>query len=366
MSVHENRRRNLRRTLRKAKVDALLVTNFLNVTYLTGFTGDDSYLLVTLDDELLITDKRYDEQLETECPDLTLVVRGPGQMMMPTTIDTIKSLAIEKLGVESSSITLALHNTLSEKLGELEIDVEPIANAIEDLRMVKDKEEIEAIRHAIYVAERAFGVVRSSLRCETTEFEVATELEYQVRQFGGTCLSFPALVGNGPRGALPHVQPGQRKIGESDFTLIDWGARANHYVSDLTRMVVTGKISSKFRKLYNIVLEANLAGIAAIKPGAKCEDVDAAARNVIEKAGQGPKFGHGLGHGIGLLVHEAPRLSRNLPDAVLEAGMVITIEPGVYFPGWGGIRIEDDVLVTRTGYEVLTNVPKQLDDCLLS
>ncbi len=366
MSVHETRRRNLRRTLRKAKIDALLVTNFLNVTYLTGFTGDDSYLVVTLDDEVLITDRRYDEQLETECPGLKLVVREPGQMMLPTTVDTIASLGIVLLGIEAASMTVALRDSLALKLAEVDVTIFPIESAIEDLRVVKDKSEVDAIRHAIYVAERAFRVVRSSLRPQMSEFEVATELEYQVRQFGGVCLSFPALVGVGPRGALPHVRPGQRKIGESDFTLIDWGARANHYVSDLTRMVVTGKITSKFRKLYELVLAANLAGIAAIKPGAKCEDVDAAARKVIEKAGHGARFGHGLGHGIGLLVHEAPRLSRNLPDAVLEAGMVVTVEPGVYFPGWGGIRIEDDILVTATGHEVLTNVPKQLDDCLMS
>jgi Xaa-Pro aminopeptidase len=364
MSVYASRLRKLRRTLRTSSVDALLVTDFLNVTYLTGFSGDDSYLLITLDSELLITDKRYEEQLESECPDLRLVVRQPGQMMLPTVVKEISAHGVERLGIESASMTVSLRDKLAEGLGQ-QVSVAPLASAVEDLRIIKDKSEVDAIRHAIYIAERAFGVVRSGIRPGQTEFEVATELEYQVRQFGGTCLSFPALVGVGPRGALPHVQPGQRRIEESDFTLIDWGAKANHYVSDLTRMVVTGKITSKFRQLYDLVLEANLAGIAAIKPGAKCEDVDAAARQVIEKAGHGARFGHGLGHGIGLLVHESPRLSRNQPDAVLEPGMVVTVEPGVYFPGWGGIRIEDDVLVTRSGHEVLTRVPKNIDDCVL-
>jgi Xaa-Pro aminopeptidase len=171
-------------------------------------------------------------------------------------------------------------------------------------------------------------------------------------------------VAVGSRAALPHANPTERRVGESQFTLIDWGANEGLYLSDLTRMVVIGKISPKLRKLYGVVLKAQLAGIQAIRPGATCESVDRAARSVIEKAGYGKQFGHGLGHGVGLEIHEAPRLAKG-QSAILKPGMIVTVEPGVYLPDWGGIRIEDDVLITRSGHEVLTSVPKQLEDCLV-
>jgi len=198
-----------------------------------------------------------------------------------------------------------------------------------------------------------------------TELEVAAELEYQARRFGAKGLSFPAIVAVGPRAALPHARPTQRKIGESDFTLIDWGVNSGLYMSDLTRVIVTGKISPKLRKIYGVVLKAQLAAIEAIEPGKTCEQVDAVARKIITRAGFGKAFGHGLGHGTGLEIHEAPRLAVG-HKTKLQPGMIVTVEPGIYVPGWGGVRIEDDVLVTRTGHEVLTDVPKQLDDCLLA
>jgi Xaa-Pro aminopeptidase len=208
-------------------------------------------------------------------------------------------------------------------------------------------------------------VVRAKLTPEMTELQVAAELEYQARQFGAKGLSFEAIVAVGTRAALPHARPTTRRIGEDDFTLIDWGVNEGLYMSDLTRMVPTAKISPKLRKLYGVVLKAQLAGIEAIRPGVTCEEVDRAARSVIEKAGYGKQFGHGLGHGVGLEIHEAPRLAQG-QTRELKPGMIITVEPGVYFPEWGGIRIEDDVLVTRTGHEVLTSVTKDLDECLVA
>jgi Xaa-Pro aminopeptidase len=177
-------------------------------------------------------------------------------------------------------------------------------------------------------------------------------------------MSFQTIVAVGPRAALPHARPTSRRIGESDFTLIDWGVNEGLYVSDLTRVLARARISPKLRKLYGVVLKAQLAGIEAIRPGATCEEVDRVARGVIEKAGYGKEFGHGLGHGIGLEIHEAPRLAQGQP-LELKPGMIVTVEPGIYFPDWGGIRIEDDVLVTRNGHEVLTSVPKELDECLV-
>jgi Xaa-Pro aminopeptidase len=235
---------------------------------------------------------------------------------------------------------------------------------IEQLRVIKDREEVLATRRAADLARRAFEVVRAAITPDMSELQVAADLEYQTRRFGGKGLSFPPIVAVGSRAALPHANPTERRVGESQFTLIDWGANEGLYLSDLTRMVVIGKISPKLRKLYGVVLKAQLAGIQAIRPGATCESVDRAARSVIEKAGYGKQFGHGLGHGVGLEIHEAPRLAKG-QSAILKPGMIVTVEPGVYLPDWGGIRIEDDVLITRSGHEVLTSVPKQLEDCLV-
>ncbi|HMP08434.1 MAG TPA: M24 family metallopeptidase, partial [Lacipirellulaceae bacterium] len=234
----------------------------------------------------------------------------------------------------------------------------------EQLRMGKDRDEIERTRRACDQARRAFEVVRARLTPDMTEAEVAAELEYHARRFGGKGLSFEPIVGVGPRSALPHGRPTRKRIGEGDFTLIDWGVNEGLYMSDLTRILATAKISPKLRKLYEVVLRAQCAGIAAVRPGAVCEDVDAAARGVIAEAGYGKQFGHGLGHAVGLEIHEAPRFAAG-QKTVLKPGMIMTVEPGIYFPEWGGIRIEDDVLVTRDGHEVLTSVPKELDECVV-
>jgi Xaa-Pro aminopeptidase len=362
MSSFSTRRQSLRALLRKAKADALLVTNFKNVTYLTGFTGDDSYLLATLDGEILITDTRYTTQLAEECPGLALEVRPPGVSMLKAVTKAVKRAGIERLGIEGASATVAFQQSLVKALPKVEIVV--TENLVERLRIVKDKDEVAATRVACEQARRAFEVVRASLTPNMTELEVAAELEYQARRFGATALSFPAIVAVGPRAALPHARPTARPLGEGDFTLIDWGANSGLYMSDLTRIIVTGRISPKLRKIYNIVLKAQLAAIEAIRPGLNGEEIDRVARGIIKRAGFGKAFGHGLGHGTGLEIHEAPRLAVG-QKTKLRPGMIVTVEPGVYVPGWGGVRIEDDVLVTRTGHEVLSNVPKQLEDCIL-
>ena len=213
-------------------------------------------------------------------------------------------------------------------------------------------------------AEKAFGVVRASFRPDKTEKQIADELECQLRLFGAASSSFATIVGVGPRAALPHATVTDRPISSSDFVLIDWGADGGLYKSDLTRVLVTGRISPKLERVYRVVLEAQRVGIEAIRPGVIAEEVDRAARQVIFEAGFGRYFGHGLGHGLGLDVHEAPRLAAD-SRVVLRPGMVVTVEPGIYLPGWGGVRIEDDVLVTRTGYEVLTSVPKELEEVVV-
>ena len=207
-------------------------------------------------------------------------------------------------------------------------------------------------------------MLRATVRPEQTEKELADELACQLRLFGAKDCAFPSIVAVGPRAALPHAVPGANRVGEGEILLVDWGADEGLYNSDLTRVLVTGRISPKLRRVYGVVLDAQTKAIAAVRPGVTGHDVDAVARGVIAKAGFGRFFGHGLGHGLGLEVHEAPRLAVN-NLTVLKPGMVVTVEPGIYLPGWGGVRIEDDLLVTRHGHEVLTNVPKQLEEVIV-
>ncbi len=283
--------------------------------------------------------------------------------MLQAVANATAAAKIGALGVEGSSMTVELHEHLGKELPKTTL-VSTIG-LVEALREIKDKEEIAELQEAVWLAEKAFEVIRASLRPEQTEREIAANIEHQIRQFGGEGCSFPPIVAVGSRAALPHAQPTERRIGESEFVLIDWGAQARLYRSDLTRVLMTGKISPKVRDIYRVVLKANRAGIDAVRPGVLMSEVDAAARCVIEKAGYGKQFGHGLGHGIGLDIHEAPRLN-STSKRPLKPGMVVTIEPGIYLPGIGGVRIEDDVLVTRAGKKVLTTSPKDLDACRVS
>jgi Xaa-Pro aminopeptidase len=345
--------------MKKSGAQALLVTSFTNVTYLTGFTGDDSYLLLWSDGQIVLSDPRYTTQLEEQCPGLELEIRPPGTNMLASIARTVGAAKITHLGFEADSMTVGLRDRIAAEVPQVELVA--TSGLVEQLREVKDAEEIAQLREAIWYAEKAFAVLRASLTPEKTEKQIAAELEHQMRLFGARGYSFPSIVAAGARAALPHATPTDQAIGQCDLLLVDWGADGGLYKSDLTRVLVTGRISPKLERVYRVVLSAQERAIAAIRPGAVSQDVDAAARGVIESTGFGRYFGHGLGHGLGLDVHELPRLSaRN--TVVLKPGMVVTVEPGIYLPGWGGIRIEDDVLVTRTGCEVLTNVPKQWDD----
>jgi Xaa-Pro aminopeptidase len=357
---HEARCNKLRRLIKRSGADALLVTNFTNVKYLTGFSGGDSYLLVRPDAALLISDSRYATQLKDECPDLDREIRGPGVSMLKSVTKVVRRARIRRLAIEAGSMTVALQAAIAKGLPKVELL--PCESLVEDLRLIKDRHEIKALHEAARLAERAFEVIRSSLRADQTERAIAHELENQIRLFGGNGCSFSPIVAAGARAALPHASATCQPIGRSGFLLIDWGAdEPGGYKSDLTRVLVTGKISPKLERMYRVVLKAQQRAIAAIRPGAKSSDVDAVARKTIERAGFGKYFGHGLGHGIGLDIHEAPRLASN-GKMVLQPGMVVTVEPGVYLPGFGGVRIEDDVLVTRDGHDVLTSTPKEWDE----
>ncbi len=353
----------LTRFVKQAGADAILVTNFTNVSYLTGFSGDDSFLLVSRKKTILLTDARYTIQLGEECPSLDLAIRPPGVSIIDLLAKVLKSTGIRHLAIEADSMTVGLQDQLSKKAPQVEF--KPVFGAVEQLRMIKDRTEIAATRRAIEIAERAFGVIRASLRPEQTEAVVANQIDQQIRFFGGSGCSFPPIVAVGPRAALPHATPTDQHLGEGNFVLIDWGAIGASYVSDLTRVLVTGTISPKLRKVYGVVLKAQRRAINAIRPGRTFEEIDSVARKVISDAGFGKYFGHGLGHGIGLEIHEAPRLAPG-QKMLLSAGMIVTVEPGIYLPQWGGVRIEDDVLVTKTGHEVLTNVEREFSECVVA
>ncbi|MEW4562585.1 Xaa-Pro peptidase family protein [Bremerella sp. JC770] len=362
-STSSSRVSKLRRLLKQCGAEAMLVTNFKNVTYLTGFTGDDSYLLVTAKEEILISDPRYSEQLEEECPHVKLEVREPGVPILDSVAKVISKAKIGKLGIESQSMTVQLFNKVVAKLPK--VDIQQLDGLVEELRVVKDKQEIKLTRDAVSLAEKAFAVLKAGLRGDQTEKELEALLTYEIQRNGGRGTSFPPIVGVGPRAARPHGTPGLVKMEEDSFVLIDWGADYQFYKSDLTRVLFYGKVPAKMRKMYETCLKAQLAAIDKIKPGVIMSDVDKAARSIIAKAGWGKQFGHGLGHGLGLDIHEAPRLN-TLSKRPLEPGMIVTVEPGIYFPGFGGVRIEDDILVTKDGHEVLTSVPKSLEEATIT
>lgn len=359
---HEKRRT---RTIRELKsqspsATALLVTNVTNVTWLTGFTGDSTWLVLTKDKTILISDTRYETQLADECPGIETVIRSNVEPLEEKAGRVARQLGLTKLAFESDMMSVDQHGLLDKELKATTLV--PLSGLVENLRAIKDAGEIEQTRIAVQLAERGFDALRATLRPEATELEVAHDLEHTIRRLGSPGLAFPAIVGVGATAALPHAHPGHQRIGEAPFVLVDWGANApSGYKSDITRVLVTGKVPAKLEKIYRTVLAAQKAGIAAIRPGAICKDVDAAARKVIEDAGFGKRFGHGLGHGIGLNIHEQPRFSPK-SEQELKAGMIVTVEPGIYLPGWGGVRIEDDVLVTRGGNEVLTSVPKEWEE----
>lgn len=353
----------IRRLIKQSGVQALLVTNFKNVTYLTGFTGDDSYLLVTPKELILFSDPRYSEQLEQECPHVKLEIREPGTSILAAVARVVKKAKISQLGIESQSVTIQMFHQVVAHLPK--VQVEPLDGLVEQLRVIKDKSEIDLIREAIVLAEKAFAVCKAGLRGDQTEKEVEALITYEIQRNGGRGTSFPPIVGVGPRAARPHGTPEMVRMEEDSFVLIDWGADYKFYKSDLTRVLFYGKVPAKMKKMYNVCLKAQLAAIDAIKPGALISEVDNKARSIIAKAGWGKNFGHGLGHGIGLDIHEAPRLGSSV-DQLLEPGMVVTVEPGIYFPGFGGVRIEDDILVTKDGHEVLTSTPKSYEESTIS
>jgi len=342
------------------KIDALLVSAPPNVRYLSGFTGDNGLLLVTPGDtpasQTLFTDPRFTIQAAEECTcEVKIVSKTP---LDQGALQTIRRRRIKRLGFEASRILFEVHQRITKSLPR-GVTLKPIGPVVEKLRMVKSDDEIARIRRSVLTNSEAFEKAVRSIRPGARESSIAAELEYQMRHLGAEKAAFETIVAMGPRSALPHAQPTARKLAGDELLLIDMGACQDGYMSDMTRVLFLGKPSRRVRTMYNAVLKAQLAAIDAVRPGVTAAHVDRAARRVLETEGLGKEFVHSTGHGLGLEIHEGPRLGRR-DKTKLETGMAITIEPGAYVRDFGGIRIEDTVLVTKNGCEVLTPTSKEL------
>lgn len=357
------RRGRLVRSLKSADVDALLVSGETNVRYLTGFTGDSSWLYVSHLNAVLISDSRYTTQISSECPTLDVEIRTVGQTMSQAAAQVVNADRPARLGLEADHLTVSLWAALEDRLNGRELA--QTSQLTENLRVTKDRWEIAETRRAVHQAERGIAVTRAGLRPELTEKQIRYGLEGAMRDFGAVGPAFEPIVAVGPTSALPHAHAGNLQVQESPVLLIDWGAEtASGYRSDLTRVFFTGRVTKKMQRVYEIVLSAQQAAIKKIRPGTACGDVDKVARSIIADAGFGKRFGHGLGHGVGLDIHESVRLGPTSKE-LLKPGMIVTVEPGIYLEGQFGVRIEDDVLVTRDGCEVMTSVPRQFEECIV-
>lgn len=338
------------------KIDALLVSAPPNVRYLSGFTGDNGLLLVTPASQTLFTDPRFTIQAADECTcEVKTVTKTP---LDQAALQMIGKKRIKRVGFEASRMLFEGYQRMAKSLPR-GVKLKPIGPVVDRLRMVKSDDEIARIRRSVLTNSEAFEKTVRSIRPGARESAIAAELEYQMRRLGAEKAAFETIVAIGPRSALPHAQPTARKLENDELLLIDMGACQDGYMSDMTRVLFLGTPSRRVRTMYNAVLKAQLAAIDAVRPGVTAAHVDRAARRVLETEGLGKEFIHSTGHGLGLEIHEGPRLGRR-DKTKLQPGMAITIEPGAYVRDFGGIRIEDTVLVTKNGCEVLTPTSKDL------
>jgi Xaa-Pro aminopeptidase len=337
-------------------LDALLVTDMANVHYLTGFTGSTGFAVVGPRIRRFVTDFRYIERARSEVPDFD---REEGPLQLLAALADGWPDGPVRLGFDDAEVSVRTHAELAEQLPE-RVELVPALGVVEAERAVKEPNELAGIRAAAELADDVYDWLLEYGLVGRTEHEVAVALEHQMRLRGASGPSFPSIVASAEHGALPHAEPRQVAIPRDVFVTLDIGARLDGYCSDCTRTWATGTVPDDLAEVYALVLRAQLSGLAAVRPGPTGVEVDAVARELIADAGHGEHFGHGLGHGVGLEVHEAPRLSRNGGEARLEAGNVVTVEPGVYLPGRGGVRIEDLVAVTADGCAVISRTPKAL------
>lgn len=336
-------------------IDALLVTHIPNVRYLTGFTGSAG-VLIAAPRPVFTTDGRYRDQAGQQVERARVVV-GKGSALT-SAIEEIRKAKIRRLGIESDHMTVSTRRTLARELGR-NVKLIDTSAVVEKLRIIKDSDEVRLIRKAVNLGSELLLILCKALKPGQTESSAAAHLEFAARARGAEAMSFETIVAAGARSALPHGVASQARVPRRGFVVLDYGVILNGYCSDMTRTVCIGRATSEQRRVYGAVLEAQLAGIAAVAPGRTAGDVDDAARSVLKRAGLDKYFIHSTGHGVGLEIHEPPRVAARQTD-LLQPGMVITIEPGVYIGGKYGVRIEDMVLVTERGSEILTRAPKEL------
>ena len=335
-------------------IEGMLITKPENRHYFSGFSGSAGTLLISDHESKLLTDFRYIEQATAQAKQCEILryTASPYELLA----DTAVKLGLTRIGFESDFVTYDMYTKLTEGMSTIHL----LPVQIDELRMMKDENEVAAIKKAVEIADSAFVHILSFIKPGISEQTVALELEYQMRKLGAEKPAFDTIVASGKRGALPHGIASKKIIELGDFVTMDFGAVYQGYHSDITRTICMGSPTDKQRELYDIVLTAQLAGVEAVQPGKTGREVDAVARKIIVDAGFGDYFGHGLGHGLGLYIHEDPRLSPSTTQTVLMENMVVTVEPGIYLPEWGGIRIEDTVLVSTDGCQILTASSKHL------
>ncbi len=349
------RLRRLRSLLSREGLDALLVTYPHDIRYLTGFSGEDSYALVTNRSIFILSDFRFQEELKSLDSRVSIVIRK--NSIGDAACALLQEVKPGVIGVQSEHISAAARAAIAGKIGEKKL--RDTSGLLLALRVVKDVSEVALIRKAAKIQQEALLAVLPLIEPGLSESLIAARLEYEMKARGATGTSFQTIVAAKANGSKPHYRPGTTRTALDRSLLIDWGANLSGYCSDMTRTFALGRWPVKLREVYQIVLEAHMAAIDAIRPGKTCSEIDGVARAIIDRSGYGKHFGHGLGHGIGLDIHEHPRLARGV-DTRLEPGMVVTVEPGIYLPGIGGVRIEDDILVTSRGSTNLCSLPKDL------
>lgn len=345
----------LREAMAREGLPAMMVSDPTSVAWLTGFTGTFGRAIVTPTEAVLVTDSRYTLQAQEEVKNMTSISFASPTDGDVFTGEQAKALGVTALGFEAATTTYANWEKMTGKFG---LPLVPAKDILSDLRMIKSQEEIAKIREACGVSDACFEHVLRMIQPGVSEYDIALEIEFFTRRQGAD-VAFPSIVVSGERSARPHGKPSEKKLEVGDFVTMDFGARVGGYNSDMTRTVVVGAATDRHKEVYETVLEAQLEVLHAIRPGALAKDVDRLAREILDTRDLAKYFGHGLGHGLGRLVHDGGRLSPSSED-VIEPGQVWTVEPGVYIPGFGGVRIEDDVVVTETGIEILNHSTKEL------
>lgn len=352
----------LRRLISENNMDTLMILTNENRRYLSGFTGEDSQfdetsgiLFINADKLLLATDSRFTIQAQNEASlfDIYCYKKGLAKELE----NILKDFGTKQLAFESKRLSYFQYQKLYESIKESNLDIElvPVDDLLDNFRIIKDENEISIVKKSLHIAESAFTEIKKHIKPGLNEKELSWMLEKEIRANGGESLSFPSIVASGVNSALPHAIPENRKIKKGEPLLFDWGTVLEGYCSDISRTLFVGPPDDTFKKIFNIVLEAQERAIESIKEGVSTKKIDAIARSYIEKSGYGENFGHGLGHGVGLCVHEPPRLGP-LSDSILKEGMIVTVEPGIYLPEWGGIRLENLIVVRKDKAEVLNNI----------